>query len=74
MKRSWQWGVACAAVATLSFGVALPAGAAGGHHLLGHRSLVPGAGGTSIAMPLLFPPTGVPPIITGGLTCSTPSC
>src|SRR5579862_2536367 len=62
MKRIVRWGAACAAVATLSLGIAIPAGASGGSHVVGHHSLLPGAGG-STSLPLLFPPPLVPPII-----------
>lgn len=74
MKRFGRWGAACAAVATLSLGIAMPAGASGGSHTLGHHNLLPGAGGGSTSMPLLFPPPMVPPIIIGGDTCNSPIC
>jgi hypothetical protein len=73
MKRIGRWSAACAAAATLSLVIAAPAGASGGTHILGHHSLLPGAGGTTISMPLLFPPTGVPPIITGPV-CTFTDC
>jgi hypothetical protein len=73
MKRIGRWSAACAAVATLSLGIAMPVGASGGSHALGHHSLLPGAGG-STSMPLLFPPPLVPPIIITLPVCSSTNC
>lgn len=69
MKRIGRWGAAFSAVATLSLSFAMPAGASGGSRIVGPHSLLPGAGGSTTPLPLLFPPTGVPPIIIGAPVC-----